>query len=381
MLSLQVFINGKRKVVALDMRIPPAAWDVKRKCVRPGEFEHHNTLLYQTLMKANQIFLDYRVQELELTPEKFLKEFRSGSARGDFLKYYETEMDRRLHDNVISHSTWKQNKVTLDKLREFMAVIPFSDLTYKLVQKFDVWHLRRLKQKAAKGGWALKNEGINTLRQARKNIRTYVLAALKDGIKFKNPFDHIRVGQITGTRTFLEPDELQRLYALMAQPDLRQGLRDVLQRFLFSCFTGLRISDSKQVHESKIDAHNTLVIIPKKTSRQHQKEVRIPLSPVAVSLITNMQGGAFNIISDVNTNRFLKELAYRAQINKTLSYKVARHTFGTLFMYAGGRLEVLQNLMGHADIRTTMFYVHLANEIKTKREQIELLDGLLNPGQ
>ena len=37
-----------------------------------------------------------------------------------------------------------------------------------------------------------------------------------------------------------------------------------------------------------------------------------------------------------------------------------RHTFATEYCRRGGNLRVLQDIMGHEDIETTMVYVHLA---------------------
>ena len=37
-----------------------------------------------------------------------------------------------------------------------------------------------------------------------------------------------------------------------------------------------------------------------------------------------------------------------------------RHTFATEYCRAGGNLRVLQEIMGHESIDTTMIYVHLA---------------------
>lgn len=37
-----------------------------------------------------------------------------------------------------------------------------------------------------------------------------------------------------------------------------------------------------------------------------------------------------------------------------------RHTFGTMYCREGGNIRVLQEILGHSDLETTMIYVHLA---------------------
>lgn len=49
----------------------------------------------------------------------------------------------------------------------------------------------------------------------------------------------------------------------------------------------------------------------------------------------------------------------------------AEPSFATRFLRHGGRIEVLQKLLGHADITTTMIYVHVDTE--RMRTEINLL--------
>ncbi|MCY7352030.1 MAG: tyrosine-type recombinase/integrase [Cytophagaceae bacterium] len=39
---------------------------------------------------------------------------------------------------------------------------------------------------------------------------------------------------------------------------------------------------------------------------------------------------------------------------------MVRHTFATMFLRKNGKVQVLQRLLGHGDIQTTMRYVHLS---------------------
>ena len=51
-----------------------------------------------------------------------------------------------------------------------------------------------------------------------------------------------------------------------------------------------------------------------------------------------------------------------------------RHTFASHFIMRGGDLKSLQELLGHADIKTTMRYAHLSKAHKEKA--VNLLNGL-----
>ncbi|MCY7351161.1 MAG: tyrosine-type recombinase/integrase [Cytophagaceae bacterium] len=62
---------------------------------------------------------------------------------------------------------------------------------------------------------------------------------------------------------------------------------------------------------------------------------------------------------------------YRPQPYKS-GWHIGRHTFATMFLRKNGKVQVLQRLLGHGDIQTTMRYVHLVEgEID---EQMQLMN-------
>jgi len=48
-------------------------------------------------------------------------------------------------------------------------------------------------------------------------------------------------------------------------------------------------------------------------------------------------------------------------MNKNITTHVGRHTFGTMAIDRGVHVNVLQKIMGHSSITTTMIYVHLTD--------------------
>ena len=80
----------------------------------------------------------------------------------------------------------------------------------------------------------------------------------------------------------------------------------------------------------------------------------------------------FPRITNQTTNRLLKVIQYFAGIQKTLTFHLARHTFGTLLAAYVKDPFIIKQLMGHADIQTSMIYIHTSNElIKEKLKNIE----------
>jgi site-specific recombinase XerD len=68
----------------------------------------------------------------------------------------------------------------------------------------------------------------------------------------------------------------------------------------------------------------------------------------------------YNII--YSAKLYLLKCTTAAGIKKTVSFHVARHTFATTFLRIGGTVEVLQKLLGHSKLETTMEYIHIMEE-------------------
>jgi integrase/recombinase XerD len=64
----------------------------------------------------------------------------------------------------------------------------------------------------------------------------------------------------------------------------------------------------------------------------------------------------------------------KAGITKEGSIHTLRHCFATHLLEAGVELAVLQRLMGHTSIRSTLRYVHIAREQTTTTSPLELLE-------
>lgn len=67
-------------------------------------------------------------------------------------------------------------------------------------------------------------------------------------------------------------------------------------------------------------------------------------------------------LSRVIVARKVRFYSDKAGIRKHVSPHTMRHTFATSYLDKGGRIEDLQQMLGHADMKTTMLYLHFTNE-------------------
>jgi len=67
-------------------------------------------------------------------------------------------------------------------------------------------------------------------------------------------------------------------------------------------------------------------------------------------------------INENLVQKAVKEAAARAGINKKISCHTLRHSFATHLLDSGYDIRTVQELLGHADVSTTMIYTHVLNK-------------------
>lgn len=95
----------------------------------------------------------------------------------------------------------------------------------------------------------------------------------------------------------------------------------VLRAFLFTCFTSLRISDVYRINSDWRVDENYIDFIPKKNHKK-KKWLVVPIMPMANQFVIDRQGMYFNLPSEQEYNRTLKEIAEKVNIGKRLTSHV-----------------------------------------------------------
>jgi len=195
--------------------------------------------------------------------------------------------------------------------------------------------------------------------------------AQRDGLMQENPFEFYPLQKKAGTREFLNMHELELLEKKYAEKTMKDYLTNTCKSFLFSCYTGLRYQDVKNLRfqDIKEEVHSgKKAFIIRINMHKTKTQVSIPLIDKAVKLIGDAGGlkakTVFHVPSNQVANRFLKEIATAAKINKNVTFHVSRHTFATNSLALGMPLEVVSKILGHANLKDTMIYAKVVDSAK-----------------
>lgn len=356
-LFMQIFLNGQRKRVPLHISTTPVDFDKKKQRVKlkAGSSKDYNLIIEKALGDINKIEIAYRLGGEVLTIEKLMYEYENPTSRIDFIKFWELEMDNQ--KLIKELSTWKQQMSTLRKVKKYQASILFYEITDDWLNKM-INHFKKVE----------KHEP-HTIQTMVKNFKKYLHIANDKGIITNLNYKNIQTIRVSSNRAFLTADEIYNLNKYYSSPFINESLKAILGRFLFSCFTGLRISDIMRITLDNI-VGDTLVFFTTKTG----KIQRIQLNDAALSYIgkESLFMGEF---TEQHINQELKVIAKIVGITKKVTFHVARHTFATNFLICEGRIEHLQKLLGHSDIKQTMIYSHIVESITDK--QIHNMNNIL----
>lgn len=174
---------------------------------------------------------------------------------------------------------------------------------------------------------------------------------------------------------YLTAREVEAMFGMIDKSNI-SGLRDyAIMKTLFS--TGLRISELVSLNRG-----NVSLLDREFSVRGKGGKVRVVfLSREAADAITeylnercddspalfanhasnNTLRGCECRLTNWSINRMLRSVAKKAGIQKKVSAHVFRHSFATDLLSNGADIRAVQEMLGHASIKTTQIYTHVTN--------------------
>ena len=202
---------------------------------------------------------------------------------------------------------------------------------------------------------------------ANAYMKPYVQVAKdlwQQGILSKDPMNKVKMKTAPKEQApSLTEEELK--IAFNTEPE--EGHKMIVNAFLFSCLTGLRLSDLIELRWSNVHKHSNgtpyLNIVMKKT----EEPIKIWLSEQALELMGEPQQVSQRVFPQVNKNTYQydilqKFIMYYCGINKKITWHSGRHTFAYRYLRHHKNPVTLMHLLGHKNIETTQEYFNYKPE-------------------
>ncbi len=269
---------------------------------------------------------------------------------------------------------------TLDNMRKHLVKYAGEDtLMCNVDKKFCQGWIAYLKSATKRGGRPLSDM---TKKVYLTCFGTALNKAVRDGIIPVNPLTMIDAREKIRTpeseRVYLDIEEVRKLAETECYSTLSK------QAFMFSCFSGLRISDIRELRWSDIevvtDGRGRKQYRLSKTMEKTQRVVSYQLSKEAVKWLPERTNELvfYDLINPTNLNVHIKRWAKDAGITKHVSFHTARHTFATMMLTLGADIYTTSKLLGHTKVTTTEVYAKIID--KKKDEAMGLIDKFFDQG-
>ena len=319
---------------------------------------HESLGIYIYAKPKSQREKDYNDRMREKAVNERYDFFDKEKMKGDFLAYFKQKADKKncKWQHVYKHfARFCNNKCRFDeisvdlcnKFREYLLTAP---------QTIHTEH--KLHINSVAGYWS--------------TFRAVLHTAYREHKIMENPNGFLeRIDTIPTEKEHLSRQELVNLANTpCSSPVLKKA-------FLFSCLTGLRKSDIKQLTWDKIQPYGDDSMYITLRMQKTKELVNNPISNEALELIGFNDGDenrkptdkVFVGFNDSLTQAPLKNWMKEAGITKHLSYHCSRHTFGSLQVEAGTSVYTVQHILGHKNVATTQIYAAMADS--SKRESVD----------
>jgi len=380
----RISVNGRRCEVSLKKKINPQNWDDVKGKARGTKDEIRK--LNEHIERVRTLIADgYHalVQQKKVVTVDAVKALFLGDDENEMTliklgEYHNSEMKDKLANGTMKNYYTTQKyiaKFLKEKLHRNDISLP--ELNYKFIIDFETYLSKHQPKDHQK---PLHNNGI--MKHLERLCKMVNMAVTMDWLskdpfaKFKQHFDKVE-------RFYLTKEELAAIEKKQFTIERLQTVKDL---FLFSCYTGLAYIDTMNLTTENIikgiDGNDWLI-----TSRQKtDTDVRVPLLPQAEALIKKYKnhpkasnhGTLFPVISNQKTNSYLKEIADLCNINKAITFHIARHTFATTITLSNGvPIESVSKMLGHTTIRSTQVYAKVVEQ-KLSEDMLNLRKRMAN---
>lgn len=382
-IKLRLTINRKSIEWSMGYSIPPQHWNdktqsVKSSCKEVGNITRLNNLLQKEKSKAIEkiISLNDNGELNTLSLKDIKKQILNKHEDTYLIEFCNEVMDEMIQAGKVGNA--RVYMTMRNSVKTFLQEkdIPFRQLTYKWLKKYEAWYLGR-------------GNSVNGLSVNLRTLRALLNRAIKQGMASKEnyPFDSYSIKHEKPKKRAIKKEGIVKLKEFNPTTDRQKRAKDYffisfyLMGASFIDLAFLKVSD---IHDGRIEYRR------RKTGQLHSIKITEPLNVILKKYLKNKQSDRFilNVIKSMDVqkqyievrdelrryNRTLKEIGLLCKIDSNLTSYVARHSFASLANSKNVPLTVISQALGHDNPKTTEVYLSAFND-DTMDEYNDLIIG------
>lgn len=360
--EMSIIIGGERCIFSLPRKENPSEFLTMVNAKKDNDLKIYLQAVQQ---KVREIETEMMMHDIPLTASLLKDYLRSGGVQKytveDLFNEYFAILKKRIGVNLTERS-FRKYELARDRL-------------YALVDKHKP--LNVLNNSLMKNYLATLHRDFDycTAQGYGQKIKTVCLFAIANGKMKSDPFFDISLRKGEKNVQFLEESDIKKIKRAKIENPSINKIRDL---FLFQCSSGISYCDMAvlvpedfemtedgqyYVHKQRAKTKNfyTSVIFPDGVEILKRYHFQLP------------------VLSNQKYNLYLKTLRDICGIDKPLHTHVARHTYATMCLNKGIRLEVVAKLLGHSTTKITTHYAKLVK--KTIINEVQEAFAIQNPNR
>lgn len=388
----ELWDNDKKKIIYLDAKtakkvlpnydyeLLPLKNDVKRL----------NDAINDVKKELEKIIERYELEGIKYSSEMVIEAYKLSASPKvkkevpkDFIFDF---LDKYIHDNEPNRA--KGSLQVYKSLKTHLQNYQKAKRTKIRFDKMDTTFMRSFQNYLIQ--WSETNPNTKriktlnnvTIAKQLSSIKTVLTYAKREGIEVTGNYKDFSIKKQKLEVIALTETEFKTLYELdLSNNERLDKVRDL---FCFSCVTGLRYSDLKQLKHNHVGKTEIQITVTKTKDL-----LKIPLNKISVKILEKYKDfpKPLPIISNQRVNEYIKELCKIAEINdpieivrfkgadrivtihpkyELISIHNGRKTFATLSLERGMNAETVMKLGGWSDYKSFSRYVNITENVKRK---------------
>lgn len=338
-IEMSIVINGQRCLITLPRKERPN--DFRKDCNSRKDSDIKQ-YLQAVRNKVGAIQTEMMEKDIPLTASLLRDYFRAGGIQQYSIKNlfddYFSILKKRIGVD-LTQKTYRKYELARDRL--YQMVDRSKPLTF-LTNALMIDYMATLNQEY----------DYVTAQSYCQKIKTVCMFAAANGKMSIDPFISLHLRKGEKNVQFLTEEEL----ATIRDSDLHNAsLNRVKDLFIFQANSGLAYCDMAILVPDDYQITNQgLYYVHKQRMKTHTFYTSVIL-PDGVEVLKKYSF-VLPVLSNQKYNVFLKRIADLCNISKPLHTHVARHTYATMCLNRGVRVEVVAKLLGHSTTKVTAHY-------------------------